>query len=106
MAESLDLEMVRGDTFAFNVSCVTDVPDGITFSLKKSTADTEYIFQKTIGDGITRVDETTFQVRIAPGDTSGVAAGRYTFDIQLEYGDDVYTPVIGKLKITQDVTIN
>ena len=107
MAVKQNLSMVRGDTFSFDVA-LPDIDSAsiasIYFTVKKNAADKSFIFQKALGDGITPRDDTTYRVRVAPEDTSGVAAGRYAYDLQIGISNDIYTAIMGALQIVQDVT--
>ena len=107
MAEIQNLSMVRGDTFAFDV-VLSDLEEStvtsIFFTVKKKATDGTVIFQKSLQNGITPTEENTYRVRVAPGDTSGVEAGKYAYDLQLGVGNDVYTVLMGSLQIVQDVT--
>lgn len=101
------IELTRGDTLAFDVT-ISEI-DGVTiesmyFSVKKKPSDTEYIFQKSIGDGITQLEELKYRVRIAPEDTYEIAAGKYAYDLQIGLGGDIYTPLMGTFKLNWDVT--
>ena len=107
MAVTQNLSMVRGDTFSFDV--VLSELDGasitsIYFTVKRKATDETTVFQKTLADGITLVEGTTYRVRVAPEDTNGIAAGKYAYDLQIGVGTDVYTVIMGALQITQDVT--
>ncbi len=109
-----DMTMVRGDTlvFFFKINELSsNRVDSLTFTCKASDTSEEKIFQKTIGDGITLVDseENLWKVRVAPEDTAGVSGQSkyaYVYDIQLGVGEDIYTPIKGKMTIIQDVTEN
>lgn len=104
-----DFSIIRGSTLSFNF--VSDEP--ITkayFSAKKTTDknDTDYVFQKTMDNGISFVEQTeegyVYVVRVAPEDTNDLDKGSYYYDLQLDIIDDSFTPLIGKLKIENDVT--
>ena len=101
-----NISMVRGDTLAFDIK-LTDVEatvESIYFSCKQNYTEEEYVFQKSIADGVTEVDEDTYRVRVAPEDTANVAAGEYVYDLQLGLGADIYTLLMGRLTLKQDVT--
>ena len=107
MTATQNLSMVRGDTLSFDVR-LSDL-DGATisslyFTVKKKASDEVFIFQKSMANGITKVDDTTYRVRVAPEDTSGVTAGKYAYDLQIGVGTDIYTLLRGSLTIVQDVT--
>ncbi len=101
-----NLAMIRGDTYAFGVEIEGLDQDLETafFSCKKSANDTGYIFQKTITDGISKVNTGTYRVRIAPEDTKDIEAGSYRYDLQIGVNGDVYTVLKGELMITEDIT--
>ena len=106
MALTKNLNMVRGDTFAFQL-VLTDLEDDVAsifFTAKKRATDEAVVFQKSFSDGITLIEANKYAVRVSPSDTAGVAAGRYTYDLQIGIGDDIYTIMMGNLQIVQDVT--
>lgn len=100
-----DWSMIRGDTLAFNVevpSIKTDL-DTVTFTCRSVGTNT-ILFQKTLEDGIVKLDTGVYYVRVAPGDTENVSPGTYNMDLQIEMGVDRYTILQGTLKIVQDET--
>ncbi len=102
-----NMSMVRGDTFSFTVEDTLhrDVT-GVTFSIKRRAADAEPVVCKTVGDGVTRLEDGRWLVRVAPEDTRGVSAGRYVYDVQLAFGADIWTVMMGVMMMIQDVTDN
>ena len=104
-----DMSMVRGDTLAFFVSfkgAVRKYISSLTFSAKTADTVTNYIFSKTLGDGVTKIDEGLYRVRVAPSDTADIRGGKYVYDLQLGIGEDIYTLLKGRFTIIQDVTYN
>ena len=101
-----DFTMVRGDTFAFQVtiSGLSAEVTSIYLTAKKRGADGAAVFQKSLEDGITPAGTNVWNIRVAPEDTADVAAGRYVYDLQIGIGADVYTVLMGTLQLTQDVT--
>ena len=103
------ISIIRGDTYSFNF-IINETLDNAYFTCKKTMDinDTDYIFQKTLGNGISLVDTTedgnVYVVRVAPDDTNEVNKGNYYYDLQLDINGDTFTPLIGKFKITDDVT--
>jgi hypothetical protein len=102
-----DIELTRGDTLAFDVT-ISEIEDvtieSMYFSVKRKPSDDTYIFQKSIGNGITFIEELKYRVRIAPEDTCDLVAGKYAYDLQIGLGGDIYTPLMGTLKLNWDVT--
>ena len=105
-----NLYMVRGDTFRFTIE-IEGLVQNLTsayFSCKKNKDDDEYIFQKSLGDGIAKVKDNEnskdYEIVVAPEDTEDVDFGNYIYDLQLAVGSDVLTPLLGTLTIDWDVT--
>ena len=102
--------MVRGDTFRFSVE-IENLQEDLTsayFSCKKNLDDTSYIFQKSLGNGITKKQATEnsiiYEVAVSPEDTENVECGNYFYDLQIEVNGDIFTPLNAILKIEKDVT--
>lgn len=103
-----NLEMVRGDTLSFGIEISDDTGqlitvDTISFACKKTPNDTEYLFQKTLNDGIT-VSSNKYVVRVAPEDTENADLGLYSYDLEVGVNGDIFTILIGTLKIINDIT--
>lgn len=103
-----NLEMVRGDTLSFGIEIIDDAghlveADTIYFSCKKTPEDTEYLFQKSLGDGITS-SSNKYVVRVAPEDTENADLGLYNYDLEIGKNGDIFTILVGTLKIISDIT--
>lgn len=103
-----NIHMVRGDTLAFGVEFqgLDQDLDTAFFTCKANDTLTEYVFQKSLGDGIEKVETNKYRVRVAPEDTAEIEAGNYYYDFQIGVNDDVFTLLIGILEIQQDVTFD
>ena len=107
MAVELDREMVRGDTESFTVTIPGIEPEaltGLTLTLRRSAGSDPIAAQVSLGDGVTYLDNNVWFVRIAPEKTENLEAVRYRYDLELRFGEDVYTAIRGQLKLLQDVT--
>lgn len=110
--EKTNLEMIRGDTLSFAVEIeFDDKPQELEkafFTCKKNLDDGEIVFQKTLEDGISfkkqERNKMYYVVRIAPEDTKDVETGNYFYDMQIELNWDVFTILIGALKIRNGIT--
>lgn len=104
-----DISTIRGTTYSFNF-IVDEEIDKAYFSCKRTMDkdDTDYLFQKTLNNGISLVDHTeegyVYVVRVAPEDTNELDAGKYFYDLKIKINGDVIPPLIGKFKIINDVT--
>lgn len=101
-----NLAMVKGDTYAFAVEIEGLDQDLETayFSCKQDPNDSEYVFQKELGTGISKVETGKYRVRVAPNDTKNVEIGTYYYDLQIGVNSDIFTIMRGKLKIEYEVT--
>lgn len=105
-----ELEIIKGDTlvFDFEIEGLKQDLESCFFSCKKDKTSLEYTFQKSLNNGITKIDTTdnsrVYQVKISPEDTKNMKAGYYYYDIQIKVGDDVFTPLLNQLKIIEDIT--
>lgn len=117
MSTSFKLEMTRGDTAAFAVHIVdADTGDDVnltglvlTFTAKHKyeDADADAVFVKTLGDGIAVVsaEAGTATITVSPEDTDDLTYHRtLVWDLQVEDGADVRTPLRGTLAVRRDVT--
>lgn len=100
-----NIQMVKGDTesFGFEVEGV-DSLDAAYFSCKQNSQDTEYLFQKGLGYGITQDENNYFTVRIAPADTQNLEPGQYWYDLEIQKNGDVFTIFRGVLDILPQIT--
>ena len=104
-----NLTVIRGDTFSFNFIVGKEI-QGAYFSAKETLDkdDTDYIFQKTLEDGIEFIEHNkegyVYMVKVAPEDTNEIDEGTYFYDLQIELDGDTYTPLIGEYTIRNDVT--
>ena len=97
--------MVKGDTFAFGfeIEGVNDLENAF-FSCKANRNDDTYAFQKALGDGIYKVADGKYGVRVAPDDTANIEAGLYYYDLQIQVNLDIFTVFIGQLEIVEGIT--
>jgi hypothetical protein len=111
-AVNQNIEMVKGDTLAFNFQLQGlggDNPDTIIFSCAEHYGDSP-IFTANLNDGISNVDYdvandlATYSVRIAPQKTASLDVNRYYYDMQLTVNDDVITLMRGRLALLNEVT--
>ena len=106
--QNQNITMVKGDTLAFNVEVFDETGQPITvdsayMTCKEIPTNDEYIFQKSLGHGITQEDGIMV-VRVAPNDTIEAEAGEYFYDFQIGVGQDKFTIMIGTFSLMQNVT--
>lgn len=104
--DNTNIAMVRGDTLAFAVE-IEDLDqdlDTCFFSCKSDPSDTEYVFQKSLDNGIEKESIGKYKVRVAPEDTENVEPGKYYYDLQIGLNSDIYTVLKGQLEIVFDIT--
>ena len=77
----------------------------IYFTVKKTTKDREYLFQKKLTTGgITKLGRGDYELKIEPADTQDMSYGNYKFDIQIVYEDQIRETFVGDFVITDEVT--
>ena len=77
----------------------------IYFTVKKSTKDRLYQFQKRLSTGgIVKLGLGDYELKIEPKDTSKMNYGDFKFDIQLEYEDQLKETFVGDFVLTDEVT--
>ena len=110
MEDSKFITMIKGDTLSFSVEIEDqdgnplDV-DSAFFTCKKNIKDDAFLFQRAIGNGITRTEAGKYTVRVRPDETASAEAGKYFYDFQVGKNGDVFTILKGILELVQDVTI-
>lgn len=106
--EHKNIRMIKGDTVSFGV----DVRDGegnlvnvdsMILTVKKIDIGNKALFQKTIGNGVTKRSDG-YVIRIAPEDTENEKPGKYLYDIQIGVNDDIFTINHGLFEIENDIT--
>ena len=101
-----NISMIRGDTMSFGLE-IEGLDQDLTtayFTVKSSLSSENIVFQKSLGDGITKVETGKYIIRVAPDDTVDLTAGKYYYDFEVSVNRDVFTLLIGVLTIEHDVT--
>ena len=106
-----DIDMVRGDTLAFNfiVKGLDGAEPTISFTCRYHY-DGELLFNCVSGYGIEQVDydaeqdAATFAVWVDPNKTKYLDLARYYYDLELSVNSDVITLMRGRLTLLYDVT--
>lgn len=104
--EDENIIMIRGDTVAFGMEIdgLNEDLDFCYFTCKENYTDAENLFQKSLGDGIEKIETGKYSIRIAPEDTKDAEAGMYFYDLTLGVNGDVFTVKNGVFCIKWDVT--
>lgn len=108
------ISMPRGDIKL--VRFVINEPGGVItetefteiyFTVKKTTHEVDYEFQKRLSTGgIVKVDTGEYQVKIEPEDTGNMSYGNYKFDIQIVLDNKLKETFLGDFILTEEVTFN
>ena len=98
--------MIRGNSAAFGLEYEgTDQDlDAAYWTIKKDWNDVTPLVQKTIGDGITKVDTSTYIWHLDPEDTANLAPDFYVYDCKIEMNNDAVTILSGTLHLRPDAT--
>jgi hypothetical protein len=110
------LQTHRGDTETFTVTLTDGAGDpldltglDVTFTVKRNFGDAVPFIQKTFSDGIDMAgasgDSGVLTITIEPEDTADLThTERFVWDIEVDNGVDVRTPLMGRLVVAMDVT--
>lgn len=101
-----NFDIIRGDTLMFTIDIenLEEDLDSCYFSCKKNINDEYYTFQKSLENGITKIDTGKYQIRVAPEDTKSKDIGIYIYDLQIGIGQDIYTVMTGQFSINKEIT--
>lgn len=103
------ITMTQGDTLSFGIRVrdqygeLLDINSAV-FVCKKTYTAAESVFEKTLNDGISRLDDGEYVVRVAPADTENAAAGKYHYNLRVGLNEDVFTALSGIIEIVPRVT--
>ena len=106
------MELIRGDTLKLkfqrknkNGEVIKTKPDKLYFTVKSSYYAKDYLFQKSLENGISfREEDYFYRFTINPEDTDKLDYGNYVFDIETITTDTVKTIAKGTLEIKEEVT--
>ena len=99
-------QVKRGATFSFIVTFKNLNQDVATMSFGlKEDYDKEMLIEKTLGDGITKIDDNKYKVDFSYTDILNLEAGMYVYDLRYTIGDNPAIPLSGYV-IVQDSVFN
>lgn len=95
----------QGDQFSFTVTFTNLQEDLTTFELgvKKEYTDTTMLIEKSLGNGITKIDTGKYRIDFTPAETKVLEPNYYVYDLRMTLGSTVYTPLYGYLMIQETV---
>lgn len=95
----------KGDEFSFTVTFKNLSEDLTTFTMgvKLNYEDTSMLITKTIGNGITKIDDGKYRIDFTPAETGVLSPNIYVYDLRMTLGSVVYTPLYGYLNIQETV---
>ena len=75
------------------------------FTVKENSNKQNYLFQKTLNDGITfNTEDFYYRITIYPSDTDNLYYGTYLYDIEVKEDDYVKTIDLGELVVKEEAT--
>lgn len=100
-------QVKRGATFSFIVTFKNLNQDvaSMTFGLKEDY-DKTMLIEKTIVDGITKIDDNKYKVDFSYTDIIGLEAGMYVYDLRYTIGDTPAIPLSGYVIVNDSVFNN
>ena len=71
--------------------------------VKKEYTDATMIIEKTLNNGITKIDTGKYRVDFLPSETGALSPDFYVYDLRMTLGSTVFTPLYGYLNIQETV---
>ena len=95
----------QGDEFSFTVTFKNLQEELTTFvmGIKREYTDSTMLLQKSLGNGITKIDTGKYRVDFLPSETEALNPDFYVYDLRLSIGSTVFTPLYGYLNIQETV---
>lgn len=94
----------RGDQLAFTITFTSTTPvSAMEFGVKERYSATDYKIVKFIGNGITKLSDTKYQIVVNSEDTAKLDIRNYVYDLRMKAGTVIRTPLSGKLMIKETV---
>lgn len=99
-----NFQVKRGDQLAFTITFTSDTPvTAMEFGVKKKYSDQDYTILKSIGDGITKLSNSKYQIIIPSSDMQKLEIANYVYDLRMKINNTIKTPLSGKLMIKETV---
>ena len=97
-------QVKRGATFSFIVTFKNMNQDvsSMAFGLKEDY-DKEMLVEKTLGDGITKIDTNKYKVDFSYTDIMDLEAGMYVYDLRYTIGTTPAIPLSGYVIVNDSV---
>lgn len=94
----------KGDQISFIMTFTSDVQfDSVEMGVKKEYTDEDFVLLKTLGNGITKLDNRRYQVIITSPETEQLDFEQYIYDIRVRSGNVIKTPLSGKIIVKESV---
>lgn len=102
----LNIKMVKGDSFSFTVEIGEKKVniDKAFFTVKNNEDDSTAVIKKSLTNGISKVADNKYLVRLTPRDTKYLDIKSYFYDLEITIGNSVYTVIKGLFKLVKDIT--
>lgn len=106
ITQNVFLEMVRGDTLGIGLQFdnLSGTIDEVYMSCRSRFGAPDLVFQGSTTGGEVTVDGGNVYICIPPAATENVTPGMYVYDVEITSGADVFTPLLGNLRILYGVT--
>jgi len=94
----------KGDQLSFTITFTTDVNfNSMEMGIKKDYTDEDFVLLKTLGNGITKLDNRKYQVIITSQETNLLDFETYVYDIRVRSGSVIKTPLSGRIMVKESV---
>ena len=104
-----EIKLTKGDSlnFIFEIEETRQDLESCFFTCVKNKSDTNYVFIKTLNNGIKKIKTTgnsiVYSVRVAPEDTKNLEGTEYFAELKIKIDNDVFTPFQVILKFIDSI---
>lgn len=99
-----NFQVKKGDQLAFTITFTSSTPaTAMEFGVKRHYGDDSYTILKYLGNGITKLTDSKYQIVVNSEDTDKLNIANYPYDLRLKINNVVKTPLSGKLMIKETV---
>lgn len=99
-----NFQLKRGDQLAFTITFTSATPaTAMEFGVKKNYTDDVYTILKSLGNGITKLSDTKYQIMVPSSDTAKLDIFNYVFDLRIKINSEIKTPLSGKIMVKDTV---
>ena len=94
----------KGDQLSFTITFTSSVNiSAVEWGIKKEYTDEVYTILKSLNNGITKLSDNKYAFTLTSADTDKLGYYNYPYDIRVNVGGVIKTPLSGKIYVKETV---